>query len=302
MKALQARSTFLGASIVVLVAVLAAALALVGVRAFAQEGDGTAPAAVGEVTATTLRLTYQGRLLDPATGRPKPDGSYGLTFRLYNLANGGTALWTEARTGANAVAVSKGAFSVELGSVTALPAIFNGQDLWLGITGTTQAGDDAEMIPRQRITWQAYALNADRLDGLDQSAFSRTTHSHTVRMSAMQCDFHLLLHAGRSALSPPSSLIAPVAAGFVESDGSFYGKYVAGIAQVVWNEVTDSYEVHFDLSNSPDGQPYDPVTYVANVTPVYDPVDAEKCDGVMVRTGYIRDGDILVIQFLRPSL
>jgi hypothetical protein len=276
MKALQIRSMFLGGLIVALVA----ALALVGVRVWAQEGDGAAPDAVAEVTATTLRLTYQGRLLIPGTGQPRPDGSYGLTFRLYNVESGGTALWTEERKGANAVPVTKGAFSVELGSVTALPAIFNGQDLWLGVTGTTQAGDDPEMTPRQRITWQPYALNADRLDNYHASSFSLTSHSHSVKSDALQCRFHFrvdLIDTGER-----------VAEGFMPPVPSL--DYSVGLADAGFKDGTYLLEIK--------SVSYDPRAYATFVTPLPD-LDY-KCDFVMVMTGEY--AETVTIQFLRPHL
>ena len=42
-------------------------------------------------------MSYQG-LLRTAIGNVVPDGNYTLTFRLYNVAAGGAALWTEAQT------------------------------------------------------------------------------------------------------------------------------------------------------------------------------------------------------------
>ena len=38
-------------------------------------------------------VSFQGVLSD-TLGNPKPDGSYSITFRLYNGASGGSALWT----------------------------------------------------------------------------------------------------------------------------------------------------------------------------------------------------------------
>src|SRR5512139_2484874 len=43
-------------------------------------------------------IHYQGRLLDPSTGNPKPNGTYNMTFRIYDVAMGGTALWSEAKS------------------------------------------------------------------------------------------------------------------------------------------------------------------------------------------------------------
>jgi hypothetical protein len=97
-------------------------------------------------------LQYQGRLTDPGTGDPVPDGTYQMTFRLWNAAAAGTALWTETKD----VAVTGGLFSTALGDTTTLNAsIFSGQALWLGI----QVRSDPEAAPRQQILPVAYAFS-----------------------------------------------------------------------------------------------------------------------------------------------
>jgi hypothetical protein len=99
----------------------------------------------------SVLLQYQGRLTDPATGQAVPDGTYTMTFRLYTVAEGGAALWTEAKD----VAVLGGLFSTALGDTTALShSLFNGQALWLGV----KVGSDAEAVPRQPVLAGAYAL------------------------------------------------------------------------------------------------------------------------------------------------
>ena len=113
------------------------------------------PRAVADTLLTETRvLSYQGRLLNPATLQPQPDGAYSIKFSLYNVESGGSALWSETKS----VAVNKGLFSSLLGDTTALNlADFNGQDLWLGV----QVGADAEAAPRQHVAHAAYALHAD---------------------------------------------------------------------------------------------------------------------------------------------
>ncbi len=70
------------------------------------------PASAPGPSATTVN--YQGRLADPE-GNPK-NGSYGMTFALYDAATGGTLVWgPENHT---AVPVSGGLFGVGLGSQT----------------------------------------------------------------------------------------------------------------------------------------------------------------------------------------
>ena len=56
-------------------------------------------------------ISYQGVLTD-ASGIVVPDGSYGLTFKLYDLETGGTALWLESHPSA---VVKDGVFNVILG-------------------------------------------------------------------------------------------------------------------------------------------------------------------------------------------
>lgn len=134
-------------------------------------------------------IAYQARLLDPVTGQPKADGAYVMVFNLYPVATGGAPLWTESKS----VQVNKGLFSTLLGDVTAFnTSIFNGQDLYLGIT----ISGDPEATPRQRIGHVAYAIyaqtaanattagsattagNADKLDGQDATAFAPVVHQH----------------------------------------------------------------------------------------------------------------------------
>lgn len=126
------------------------------------------------VLAVTRVISYQGRLVDPSTQVAKPDGNYAMSFRLYTVASGGSAVWTENQT----VAVTRGAFNVLLGSATPFNmAIFSGQDLYLGVT----VASDPEMSPRLRMGWVAYAFyadNANALDGRDSTSFANTAHNH----------------------------------------------------------------------------------------------------------------------------
>src|SRR5664279_986446 len=83
-------------------------------------------------------LSYQGVLTD-ASGNPKPDASYNISFSLYEQSTGGTAIWTEAKS----LAVAKGLFSTSLGDITPFgdSVKFNKQ-YWLGIT----VGTDPEPV------------------------------------------------------------------------------------------------------------------------------------------------------------
>jgi len=104
-------------------------------------------------------ISYQGVLTD-ASGTVVPDGNYNLTFRLYDVATGGTALWAEGQL----VAVSKGIFNVILGSVAPLNLPFN-KPYYLGVT----VGAGTELSPRIALTGSAYsfrAANADSINGI----------------------------------------------------------------------------------------------------------------------------------------
>ncbi len=96
-------------------------------------------------------MSYQGVLMD-AGGALVPDGDYSLTFRLYTVAAGGGALWTETHA---VVPVSRGGFHVILGSVTPLTGIPFDVPYWLGIT----VGADVEMSPRVQLASSPYGLS-----------------------------------------------------------------------------------------------------------------------------------------------
>ncbi|RMD85782.1 MAG: hypothetical protein D6813_15790, partial [Calditrichaeota bacterium] len=73
-------------------------------------------------------MSYQGVLTD-ADGNPVADGSVSLTFKLYDVATGGTALWEETQQ----VTTANGLFNVILGSTNPLNLPFD-KPYWLGIT------------------------------------------------------------------------------------------------------------------------------------------------------------------------
>lgn len=88
----------------------------------------------------------QGRLTN-ASGTPL-NGNYNMTFRVYDVSSGGTALCNDPMTN---VPVNNGLFNV---SVYCFGG-FDGGARWLGIT----VGDDAEMTPRQPIYPVPYAMS-----------------------------------------------------------------------------------------------------------------------------------------------
>lgn len=102
------------------------------------------------------RMSYQGVLMD-AQGRPVPDGPVSLTFRLYDVATGGTALWEETQP----VTVTSGVFSVMLGRVKPLD-VPPEKPYWLGIT----VGNGAELAQRAQLTASPHSLKGNSLENL----------------------------------------------------------------------------------------------------------------------------------------
>ena len=105
-------------------------------------------------TTTTTTISYQGHLTNPS-GTPV-SATVPMNFNLYAAPTGGTAAWTEQRSGGNAVPVSNGLFNVALGSVTPIPVSLLSAPLWLGIS----VNGDAEMTPREQLASVPYAVIA----------------------------------------------------------------------------------------------------------------------------------------------
>jgi hypothetical protein len=126
--------------------------------------------------ATASTINFQARLLQ-SSGALVPDGNYHIEFKLYNaVTSSGSSqgsctgdancLWTETRTTGNLVTVSNGYFTVNLGSVTALPNINWNQELWLTMNVGGSGGSpsyDGEMSPRLKLTAVPYAFTAGSL-------------------------------------------------------------------------------------------------------------------------------------------
>ncbi len=113
-------------------------------------------------------FTFQGQL--KADGLPINDLA-DLRFTLWDAAAGGTAD-ADVRT-QSAVAVVNGLFTVELDFGS---GAFEGSKKWIEVEVRYPAGAGPFVLltPRQPLTaapYSAYSLNADRIDGLDSSAF-----------------------------------------------------------------------------------------------------------------------------------
>lgn len=152
--------------------ILIVALMLFAYRAWAAPAEVTPPAlVVAEATAapqiplteaantstvvnaTPGVITYQATLTD-ANGKPI-NATLTIVFRLYSTPTGGTALWTETRSGANAVPVQNGLLNVNLGSLTPIPgSVWDNSPLYLSV----QVGSEV-LSPRELVGAVPVALN-----------------------------------------------------------------------------------------------------------------------------------------------
>lgn len=95
-------------------------------------------------------MNYQGVLTDDV-GVVVSDGSYSMTFRIYDVPSGGAPLWEETFD----VIVSKGIFNAVLGYTTPVALAFD-EPLYLGLS----VSGGAELSPRRLFTSSAHAFSA----------------------------------------------------------------------------------------------------------------------------------------------
>ena len=100
-------------------------------------------------------MAFQGRLT--STSGQALDGSFTVTFRIFDAAGGGTKLWEETKT----LTVSTGLFSTFLGSATPLTLSFD-QPYWVEI----QVGTEL-LSPRQPLAASPYTFRAQQVDGIN---------------------------------------------------------------------------------------------------------------------------------------
>jgi hypothetical protein len=100
-------------------------------------------------------LNYQGVLTD-GSGVAVPDNTYSITFRIYEVSSGGSALWTETDN----VTVAKGTFSATLGMVSGLNSLAFNTTYYIGLS--VEGGPE---LPRLILTSSPYSLNAKAVRG-----------------------------------------------------------------------------------------------------------------------------------------
>lgn len=102
-------------------------------------------------------INYQGNLMDSG-GNPVGDGSYSVTFSIYNSAISAVPIWTETQN----VNIQNGLFSVVLGMTNPFTDdVFGVATKFLGI----KVGSAPELSPRTLVVTVPYAFRTSTVDG-----------------------------------------------------------------------------------------------------------------------------------------
>ncbi|MBT5781650.1 MAG: hypothetical protein HOI03_00640, partial [Candidatus Marinimicrobia bacterium] len=104
---------------------------------------------ITENIAVPRKISYQG-LITKSDGRPTLDGSYEVLFKVYSIAEGGEAIWSENQQ----VSVTNGIISTILGSTNPFTTIPEEAYLELTVEGST-------LTPRQLLTSVFYSILSD---------------------------------------------------------------------------------------------------------------------------------------------
>lgn len=154
------------------------------------------------VQSVPYKLNFQGRLAN--SSGVALTGSYDMQFKLYTASSGGTYIWGETRTAANAnaVTVTNGLFSVLIGEGTAVAgssatlqaAVTANSTMYIEVTVGAET-----LTPRRQVGSSVYAFNSDTLDGLDSTDFIRNS---TGVQSAANLSIDGTARADTSMLTP----------------------------------------------------------------------------------------------------
>jgi hypothetical protein len=161
-------------------------------------------------------MNYQGVLRD-ASEAPL-DGDYDMTFRFWDAETGGNEILVDAHlaAGTGDVPVSGGLFNVQMGSGAVSdgsgPGTYGSLDLVFGDHDEVWLAIEIEgehLTPRIPLSSVAYALNADRLDGMDASDYLDTSATPQTKAGNLTVNGQVTITGG----SPGSGKV-------LTSDGS----------------------------------------------------------------------------------
>lgn len=147
-------------------------------------------------------MQFQGKVTD-AEDTPL-NGTYKLTFRIYDVETDGTPMWKETH---DAVEVENGVFSVVLGGVSDLNLSFD-TPYWISIEIDTKDGTNE--MPRQLISSVGYAYRAKEADYADVAIRAdNVTHINVDNVTIEEVNGQLRLKDGGITLAK----FAPTEAG-----------------------------------------------------------------------------------------
>jgi len=134
-------------------------------------------------------INYQGVLTDDM-GAVVSDGSYSMTFRLYDAPSGGTQLWEETID----VNVSKGIFNTALGHDVVITEVFD-KPLYLSI----EIDGGGELSPRRIFTANAYAFSARAIYGVSNVFPAEGNVGIGITNPAPEAPLHIYTNISSSA-------------------------------------------------------------------------------------------------------
>jgi hypothetical protein len=121
-------------------------------------------------------FTYQGQLV---SGGAPANGSYNLTFTLFNVNSGGSAVAGPVTN--SAVVITNGLFTV---LINFGPGPWNGETNWVEIgVETNGASPFTTLTPRQQLTPTPYAITAENLDGTVGSGGLSGTYGSQITLN-----------------------------------------------------------------------------------------------------------------------
>jgi len=141
-------------------------------------------------------MSYQGILTD-GSSIAVSDGTYSLTFSIYDVETLGAHLWTETHP---SVMVANGVFYVILGSITPLNIAFD-QQYWLGIA----VGPNPEMTPRIQLTAAAYSLDLPSAETHDHGGETWTGDGTGTGLTLENYNIGLSASVGEAPAGPGGS-------------------------------------------------------------------------------------------------
>lgn len=166
-------------------------------------------------------LSFQGRLADPNTGKPLPDGQYQVQFTIYDTPTGGRSLWKEIQS----VDQAGGIFDVYLGTVTEFPSdLFTDGDRWLALQliGDDEMTERFQLAPSPQAIYaadSAHAAASDHATEADHATDADHAADADAALYADDADTVDGLHGGAFVLLAPGGKQTEAAVDLAGTEG-----------------------------------------------------------------------------------